>query len=401
MTMSQLQDLVTPGASRDASSTRSGAGAVKKASKIAVSVAIVFALLGAKTIWDRASHANALERTTSEIAKQYVTIVQPSMEPALRKVVLPGTLMGQTESPIYARSTGYVAHWYKDIGDTVKQGELLATVETPEVDRQLNQAQANRQQVQAGLGLAETSAKRWQTLRSHDAVSQQELDEKQSALAQSQADLASANAEVGRLEELERFKSVVAPFAGVVIRRNIDVGALVDAGSEGPGKELFMLARVDVLKTYVYVPEAYSQRVREGQQVRVTLSELPGQTFYGTVARTSDAIDTTTRSMQIEVDLPNPSGVLKPGSYADVELDLPSAGAAVIPANALLFRAEGLRVAVVGADGVVHLRPVTVGEDYGTTLQILKGVSATDRLVLNPPDSLEDGQHVTVRKGAS
>ena len=305
--------------------------------------------------------------------------------------------MGQTESPIYARSTGYVAHWYKDIGDTVKQGELLATIETPEVDRQLSQAEANRQQVQAGLGLAATSARRWETLRSHDAVSQQELDEKQSTLAQSQADLAAATAEVGRLQELEHFKSVVAPFSGVITRRNIDVGALVDAGSEGAGKELFMLAKVDVLKTYVYVPESYSQRIHAGQQVKVTLAELSGQTFSGTVARTSDAIDTTTRSMQIEVDLPNPTEVLKPGAYADVEFDLPSSGAAVIPANTLLFRAEGLRVAVVGADGIVRLRAVTVGEDYGTTLQIVQGIAPNDRIVLNPPDSLEDGQHVSVR----
>jgi multidrug efflux system membrane fusion protein len=378
-------------------STRAHAAPVKKASRMAVVVGIAFVVLGAKTLWDREAHANALQNTTTEISQQYVTVVKPSATPALRKVTLPGTLMGQTESPIYARSTGYVAHWYKDIGDTVKQGELLATIETPEVDRQLSQAEANRQQVQASLGLAVTSAKRWETLRSHDAVSQQELDEKQSTLAQSQADLAAANAEVGRLQELERFKSVVAPFSGVITRRNIDVGALVDAGSEGPGKELFMLARIDMLKTYVYVPESYSQRIHAGQQVKVTLAELPGQTFSGTVARTSDAIDTTTRSMQIEVDLPNPAGVLKPGAYADVELDLPSSGAAVIPANTLLFRAEGLRVAVVGADGIVHLRAVTVGEDYGTTLQIVQGIAPNDRLVLNPPDSLEDGQHVAVR----
>ncbi|WP_144161736.1 efflux RND transporter periplasmic adaptor subunit [Paraburkholderia sp. BCC1885] len=378
-------------------STRAHAAPVKKASRMAVVVGIAFVVLGAKTLRDREAHANALQNTTTEISQQYVTVVKPSATPALRKVTLPGTLMGQTESPIYARSTGYVAHWYKDIGDTVKQGELLATIETPEVDRQLSQAEANRQQVQASLGLAVTSAKRWETLRSHDAVSQQELDEKQSTLAQSQADLAAANAEVGRLQELERFKSVVAPFSGVITRRNIDVGALVDAGSEGPGKELFMLARIDMLKTYVYVPESYSQRIHAGQQVKVTLAELPGQTFSGTVARTSDAIDTTTRSMQIEVDLPNPAGVLKPGAYADVELDLPSSGAAVIPANTLLFRAEGLRVAVVGADGIVRLRAVTVGEDYGTTLQIVQGIAPNDRLVLNPPDSLEDGQHVAVR----
>ena len=378
-------------------SNHGNAAPVKKASKIAVAIGIVFIVLGARTMWDREARANALQKTVAEISQKYVTVVKPSATPAERKITLPGTLMGQTESPIYARSTGYVAHWYKDIGDTVKQGERLATVETPEVDRQLGHAEANRQQVEASLGLAASSAKRWETLRSHDAVSQQELDEKQSTLAQSQADLAAANADVGRLQELERFKSIVAPFSGVITRRNIDVGALVDAGSEGPGKELFMLAKVDMLKTYVYVPESYSQRIQAGQQVQVTLAELPGQTFSGTVARTSDAIDTTTRSMQIEVDLPNPTGVLKPGAYADVALDLPSSGAAVIPANTLLFRAEGLRVAVVGADGTVHLRAVSVGEDYGTTLQIVQGVSLNDRLVLNPPDSLEDGQHVAIR----
>ena len=393
--MSDIEQSVAPVSHNPSNRTQSAP--VKSASRMALVVGIAFVILGAKTLWDREAHASALQKTTFEISQQYVTVVKPSAATALRKVTLPGTLMGQTESPIYARSTGYVAHWYKDIGDTVKQGELLATIETPEVDRQLSQAEANRQQVQASLGLAATSARRWETLRSHDAVSQQELDEKQSTLAQSQADLAAATAEVGRLQELEHFKSVVAPFSGVITRRNIDVGALVDAGSEGAGKELFMLAKVDVLKTYVYVPESYSQRIHAGQQVKVTLAELSGQTFSGTVARTSDAIDTTTRSMQIEVDLPNPTEVLKPGAYADVEFDLPSSGAAVIPANTLLFRAEGLRVAVVGADGIVRLRAVTVGEDYGTTLQIVQGIAPNDRLVLNPPDSLEDGQHVSVR----
>ena len=395
--MSIDQEHIARAVVHDASSTRSGVSAVKKAKKLAWMVALAFVVLAARTEWDRTSHANAIERTTVENAQEYVTVVKPSMGPELKKVTLPGTLMGQTESPIYAQTTGYLAHWYKDIGDTVKQGEVLATVDTPEIDQQLKQAEANRQQAQASLGLAEISAKRWETLRSHDAVSQQELDEKQSALTQAQADLAAANAAVGRLAELERFKTIVAPFAGVITKRNIDVGALVDAGSVGPGKELFMLAKADVLKTYIDVPEAYSQRISVGQQANVTLAELPGQTFHGTVARTSDAIDTTTRSMQIEVDLPNPDGVLKPGAYADVELDLPATHAAVIPANTLLFRAEGLRVAVVSADGDVHLKPVTVGEDYGTTLQILQGVSPNDRLVLNPPDSLEDGQHVSVR----
>ena len=395
--MSSSHDSVVPASSRDAESGKADSTAVKRASKIAVMVAIAFAVLGARAIWDRSAHANALEKTASESAQQYVTAVKPKAGPADQTVKLPGTLMGVTESPIYARSTGYIAHWYKDIGDTVKQGDLLATVDTPEIDRELSAAEATREQVKARLDLAGISAKRWQKLRSDDAVSQQELDERQSALTQSQADLDAANAEVGRLQELERFKSIVAPFAGVITRRNIDIGALVDAGSEGAGKELFMLAKTDVLKTYVYVPEAYSQRVKNGDRVRVTLNELPGKNFYGTVVRTADAIDTVTRSMQIEVDLPNPDGVLKPGAYADVQLDLPSSDAVVIPANTLLFRAEGLRVAVIDPNGQVHLKPVTVGEDYGTTLQITQGVNSTDRLVLNPPDSLEDGQHVSVR----
>jgi multidrug efflux system membrane fusion protein len=397
MTMSNTHDSVVPVSTRDAESDKANSTAVKRASKIAVLVAIAFGLLGARAIWDRSSHANALEVTANQNSQQYVTAVNPKAGSADKTVTLPGTLMGYTESPIYARSTGYIAHWYKDIGDTVKQGDLLASVDTPEVDRELNAAQALREQVKARLDLANISAKRWQTLRSDDAVSQQELDERQSALTQAQADVDAANAEVGRLQELERFKSIVAPFPGVITRRNIDVGALVDAGSEGAGKELFMLARNDILKTYVYVPEAYSHRVKNGDRVRVTLNELPGKNFYGTVVRTADAIDTVTRSMQIEVDLPNSDGVLKPGAYADVQLDLPSTGAVVIPANTLLFRAEGLRVAAIDADGKVHLKPVTVGEDYGTTLQIVQGVNATDRLVLNPPDSLEDGQHVTVR----
>jgi membrane fusion protein, multidrug efflux system len=396
MTMSEIQDPVAPAASREASSPQAAGHTVKKAAKIAVIVAVVFAALAARTMWDREAHANALEHTTSQLAQQYVTIVHPTVGPAMRKVNLPGTLMGLTESPIYAQTTGYVAHWNKDIGDTVKEGDLLATIDTPEVDRQLSQAEANRDQVESRLGLAATSAKRWQTLRSHDAVSQQELDEKDSALSQAQADLAAANADVQRLQELERFKRIVAPFSGVITRRNIDIGTLVDAGSEEPGKALFSLAKVDVLRTYIYVPEMYSERISDGQKVNVTLQELPGRTFTGTVARTSQAIDTTTRSMQIEVDLPNPDGLLKPGAYADVELDLPSNGAPVIPANTLLFRAEGLSVAAVDGQGVVHIQPVKVGEDYGTTLQIAQGVAATDRLVLNPPDSIENGQHVTV-----
>jgi RND family efflux transporter MFP subunit len=280
---------------------------------------------------------------------------------------------------------------------------LLAEIESPEIDQQLSQAMAAREQTASSLDLAKSSAARWESLRSRDAVSQQELDERRSANSQAQANLAAADANVRRLKDLESFKRVVAPFAGLVTRRNVDVGDLIDAGNGGAGRSLFTLAQTDPLRVYVNVPQAYAYVVKAGMDVTVALDEMPGKVFHGTVARTSGAIDVATRTMQTEIALPNHDGKLLPGAYARVRLPpAPDASAAlVVPVNTLLFRAEGPRAAVVGPGGRVQLRPVTVGRDFGTSLEILSGLTADDVLVLNPADSLADGTLVQVAPPAS
>jgi RND family efflux transporter MFP subunit len=308
---------------------------------------------------------------------------------------LPGTLQGFVQSPIAARASGYLRRWYKDIGSRVEKGELLAEIETPEIDQQLSQAIAARQQAAASLDLARSTVERWEGLRKKDAVSQQELEERRSANAQAAANLAAAEANVGRLRQLEGFKRIVAPFAGLITRRNVDVGDLIDAGSNG-GRPLFLLAQTDPLRVYVNVPQTYAQLVRPGQKVVVTQAELRGRTFEGEVARTSASIDATTRTMQIEVALPNRDGTLLPGAFVQVALPLAASKALLIPTTVLLIRGEGIRVAAVDAEGRVHLRAVRIGRNYGETVEVLDGVRETDKLVLNPSDSLADGDNVTI-----
>jgi RND family efflux transporter MFP subunit len=377
--------------------------AMRRAKIIAVVIVLLLALGGARTMISRNSQARALESSTAEHARNFVMTVQPTAAGGTQKLELPGTLQGYVESPIYARSSGYVARWYKNIGSRVEKGDLLAEIESPEIDQQLSQAMAAREQTASSLDLAKSSAARWESLRSRDAVSQQELDERRSANSQAQANLAAADANVRRLKDLESFKRVVAPFAGLVTRRNVDVGDLIDAGNGGAGRSLFTLAQTDPLRVYVNVPQAYAYVVKAGMDVTVALDEMPGKVFHGTVARTSGAIDVATRTMQTEIALPNHDGKLLPGAYARVRLPpAPDASAAlVVPVNTLLFRAEGPRAAVVGPGGRVQLRPVTVGRDFGTSLEILSGLTANDVLVLNPADSLADGTLVQVAPPAS
>jgi RND family efflux transporter MFP subunit len=281
----------------------------------------------------------------------------------------------------------------------VAKGDLLAEIDTPEVDQELNQARAARQQVLAQLDLAKISADRWQKLLKSNSVSEQENDQQASGYRQAQANLAAADANVSRLEQLEGFKKVYAPFSGVLTRRNVDAGALINAGSGAAGRELFDLARVDPLRVFSSVPQAYAPFIKNGARTTITLQEFPGQTFTGVVARTAEAIDPATRTLLTEVDLPNKDGRLLPGSFGEVHFAVGSGVDKVtIPVNTMLFRAEGPRVAVVGADNKVALRPINIGRDYGTTLEILGGVSPTDRIVVNPSDSLEDGQPVTVEQ---
>jgi RND family efflux transporter MFP subunit len=372
---------------------------IVRSTRIAVLLVLALLAIGAaRTVYVRVANARALEAGTAERATQYVKTALPQTAGSGQTLALPGTLQGFTQSPISARASGYLKRWTRDIGSRVEKGELLAEIETPEIDQQLSQAVAARQQAAAALELAKSTLARWEGLRKKDVVSQQDLDERRGALAQASANLAAADANVQRLRQTEGFKRVLAPFAGVITRRNVDVGDLIDAGAGNGGRALFQLAQTDPLRVYVNVPQAYAQLVKEGQPVVVTQSELRGQSFKGEVARTSGAIDSATRMMQVEVALPNKEGILLPGAYVQVSLPLTPSRALSIPANALLFRAEGTRVAVVDAEGKVRLRGVSIGRNYGDTVEVIDGISASDRLVLNPSDSLAEGDPVTVAK---
>ena len=352
----------------------------------------------------RFGERRALANETEALAVPNVLVIQPKPEPPQQDLTLPSTLQAFTESPIYARTNGYLARWYKDIGSRVEKGQLLADIETPEVDQELMQARAARDQAEAQLNLAKTSAERWETLRKMDAVAQQETDERSSGYTQGQAALASATANVRRLEQLESFKHIYAPFAGVIIRRNTDIGALINAGNSGMNQELFVLAQIDPIRVYVDVPEIYAPSVRAGLAATIELPSFPGQRFSGIVARTADAIDPATRTLRTEIDVPNRVGQLFPGSYAQVHFGVNVTTLRMsVPVNALLFRAEGPRAAVVGPDGKVRLKPVVIGRDYGTDVEILGGLDPSESIILNPSDSLEDGQavHATKEGGKS
>jgi RND family efflux transporter MFP subunit len=362
-------------------------------------VLLVLITAGAVTFLNRRSETDALAKETEAVSIPTVAVVRPQAEPGSDELILPGNLQAFEESPIFARTNGYLLRWYKDMGSKIQKGELLAAIDTPEVDQELSQARAGREQIRAAMELAKISADRWANLRKSDSVSQQEADQQASGYQQAQANLAAADANVRRLEQMEAFKNVYAPFSGVLIRRNVDPGALINSGAGAAGRELFDIARVDPLRVYVSVPQAYAPNIKAGMKANVTLQEFPGQKFLGTVARTADAIDPATRTLNTEVDVPNKDGKLLPGSFGQVHF---ATGTSVpritIPVNAMLFRAEGPRVAIVGPDGKVQMRPISIGRDFGATLEILGGVDLTDQIIINPSDSLEEGQQVHVAK---
>ncbi|GGD65748.1 efflux RND transporter periplasmic adaptor subunit [Caballeronia grimmiae] len=375
-----------------------------KRAKIAIFIVLALLAIGAaRTVVTDVLHGRSVATRTQQNAQQYVNVVAPTQATSGGDTTLPGTLRGFVESPIYARATGYLLHWYVDIGAQVKQGQLLADLDTPEIDQELAQAVAQRDQTASSLVLAKSSLQRWQQLRQRDAVSQQELDERQSAYNQNVANLAAADANVKRLRQLESFKRIVAPFAGVVTQRNVDVGDLIDAGS-GASRALFALAQSDPLRVYVQLPQAYAQNVSIGQQVVVTQAELSGQRFHGKITHVSGAIDVATRSLQVEVTLPNPDGRLRPGAYVQVALPSSAHARLLVPGNALLFRSEGPRLAVVDNNGHVQLRKIVIAQDLGRSLEIESGIGQNDRIIINPSDSIADGDHVVVapdKKAAS
>jgi RND family efflux transporter MFP subunit len=346
----------------------------------------------------RGFQASALAASTELHAKQYVTTINPKPGGSGLPLTLPGTLQGINEATLYARSNGYILRWTKDIGSSVKKGELLAEITAPEIDQELSQAVAAQQQSASSEALAKSTAERWKSLREKDAVTQQDLDERQSAYLQAQANLASAQANSARLRNLQGFNKVVAPFDGVVTSRNIDVGDLVDAGNGGVGKALFTIAQIDPLRLYVFVPQVYAGQVKVGDVVTVNLAEHQGEEFKGTIARTARAIDTGTRTMQVEIRVPNPKEALIAGAYVQVNLPIKQDGTALlVPTNVLLFRPDGPRVATVDTHGRVRLSTVKLGTDFGSTVAVMSGLQADDRVILNPADSLADGDVVTVR----
>ncbi len=366
-----------------------------KALTLAGVIVLILLIAGGFTLFERIGHTRALAKETEQNAVPTVAVVHPLAEKPDMELVLPGSLLAFKESPIFARTNGYLVRWYKDIGSRVKKGELLAQIDTPEVDQELNQGRATRQQILSQMELAKISSERWESLRKSDSVSAQEADQQTSGYQQAKANLVAADANVRRLEQLESFKNVYAPFSGVLTRRNVDPGALINAGAAG--KELFDLAQVDTLRVYTSVPQAYAPYMKIGGKATITLQEFPGRKFEGTIARTAEAIDPATRTLLTEVDVINKDGMLLPGSFGQVHFAVgTNVQKLTVPVNAMLFRTEGARVAVVGADGKVQLRPLNIGRDYGTTLEVLGGLDASEQIIINPPDSLEDGQQVKI-----
>jgi RND family efflux transporter MFP subunit len=375
---------------------------------VAVTALLLFAITGALLalalragIASRVSAEASLVRNTGEAAVPVVSVVHPKAGAPLEEIVLPGNTQAFSDTPIYARTNGYLRRWYFDIGAKVKRGDLLAEIETPEIDKQLQQARADLETAQANYRLAETTAARWQFLLKSDSVSRQETDEKVADLSAKKAIVDSNASNVRRLEDLQSFQKVYAPFDGVLTARNTDVGALIDAGANSPAKELFHLTAIDTLRVFVPVPEVYSRAARPGATAALTLDEYPGRIFQGTLVRTTNSIDPASHTLLTEVDVRNTSGELLPGAYVSVHLKLPRTVRSVtVPSNTLLFRSEGLQVALV-RDGHISLFPVKIGRDYGSAVEVVSELLPSDSLVLDPGDALASGMRVRLSRGGS
>ncbi len=346
---------------------------------------------------------NRDERETHEWTQKQaipsVHVIMPKSGDKNRQLVLPGNLQPYIDAPIFARVNGYLKNWYHDIGADVKAGELLAEIDTPELDQQLAQAKADLASAMANQQLAEVTAKRWLNLLTTDSVSQQDADEKVADLAAKKAAVAAAQANVGRIEAFEGFKRVVAPFDGVVTARKTDVEALIYAGS---GTELFNVSRVDPLRLYVPVPQNYSRDVKEGLKATLTVPEHPDRHFDALVTQTSESISGKSGTMLAELAVGNKQGLLSPGAYAEVKFILPENSAVLrVPASALILRTDGVHLATVDAENKILLKHVTVGRDFGPEVEILDGIKADDRVIDSPPDAIENGELVTISKPAA
>jgi RND family efflux transporter MFP subunit len=348
-------------------------------------------------VWSRVRARTALNSETAQVARPAVSVVSPKRTASAQEIVLPGNVQPFITSPIYARTNGYLRKWYFDIGAHVKQVQLLAVIETPEVDQQLEQSLSNLNTAKANLALAETTKNRYQGLVKDNAVSQQDVDNAVGTFNANKATVEANQANVKQLQALQSFEKIYAPFDGVITARNTDIGDLINSGSSGGVKtDLFHIAQPGTLRVYVNVPEEYSQGVKTGMTADLSLAEFPGRKFQGKLVRTSDAINMTTRTLLIEIDVDNPAGTLLTGSYAEVHLAVPAqASTYLLPVNTLIFRSEGLRVGIV-KDGKVVLTAVTPGHDFGNEIEIVAGLKPDDQVIINPPDSIVSGQGVQI-----
>jgi len=381
-----------------------GENTPKKSSLFLVFFVVVISLvvIGAVLMIQRRAQFQALAKDTETMAIPSVAVIHPTAQAGAEDLVLPGTLQAYVESPIYARTNGYLRKWYHDIGSRVGKGDILAEIDSPEVDQQLMQARADLVTAQANEHLSQITAARYSELLKTDGVSKQEVDNANGDLAAKRAIMQSSEANVRRLEETKSFERVYAPFSGVLTQRNVDIGTLINAGNGGTSQQLFFLAQTDPIRVYVNVPEAYANSIHRRLGAYLELTQYPGQKFQGEVVRTAEAIELSTRTLLTEVDVPNKSGLLLPGGYAQVHLQVKVQGERLqVPVNALLFRSEGLRAVVIDANHRVRLQALAIGRDYGTSLEVLTGLKSDDWIVLNPPDSIEPGEEVHVKEVAN
>jgi RND family efflux transporter MFP subunit len=339
-----------------------------------------------------------LANTTKALDVQPVRVIHAERGKSSSDLTLPGMIQAFSQSPVYARVDGYVRTWYVDIGARVTKGQVLAEIDAPEVDQQLSQARAVLNQAQTSLTLAKVTTPRYQELIKTNSVSQQEVDQNNQNLAAQEANVQAATAAVGRLEQMQSYEKIVAPFDGVITERKTDFGDLVNAGNAGVGRELFRISQNNVVRVFVTVPEEFSSQVKQGTRASMDVISLANRRFAASVTRTADSIDITSRTLTVELDVPNPSGELLPGAYANVHFQLPlKAVTLVLPSSTILFQADGPQVGIVTSQSQVELRKVTLGHDFGDTIEIIAGVRSGDAVVANPPDSLTNGMRVVVQ----
>ena len=375
----------------------------KTASRWRVLLSVVFviaivAVLVLSNIIPRLKARQMLRSDTAKLAEPAVNILHPVREALAEEVVLPGNIQAFIDAPIYARTNGYLKHWYFDIGSHVRSGQLLAEIESPEVDHQLQQAKEDLSTAQANLKLSAITAERYSTLFKTDSVAKQDVDNAVQDEAAKSATAKGAQANVQRLQQLVGFEKVYAPFDGVITARNTDIGQLIDSGSSGgTTRELFHIAAIKKLRVFVQVPQTYSHATVPGMEADLTLPEMPGKRFAGTLVRTAKSIDTTTRTLLVEVDVDNRNGTLFPGAYTEIHFKMkPSTPTLVIPSTSLIFRSQGLQVPIVTSANRIKLVSVLVGRDFGNTIEVLSGLSADSSVVANPPDSMADGEVVRI-----